>query len=1154
MKIKIGLFFGGASRLRERSFLSAREWYIHLDQSIFEPIAFLITAGDVCVQIDWEWLFQASLQDFFPPPAVRPDSASSFPVYEESVPVNAEVIARFTGQLVPVEDLPQLISMAVIALEGSEEAQLDWSQKLQQLAIPCTGNNLVSAHQTSDFGLFQAILQENGISRLPAVWVSPLSYTDKSSDLFQMAQEYLGFPMQLQSSQYPSRISELGVRTTEQEFREALDYVFFREQMNIGQWAAMSIFERMEYLRYLADLQNGPGFPVRITTDGTSTRVNRAESLLHHFNNLASDPGNHAQTWKIESTLPVEPARIQAKIQGAAFAVGVLRPIDGGLRTLPPIPLSIPKEELPGGVEPLFDTDTTQQIQALARKVFELFQCSAFIVVQGVVALDGTIYISSLHAPTDYTPDGLLFRTGLVSGLSPVAWLTETIHVSLAARVREAPQQISLKALSEYLSHCRSQKPEPIKIGVLYAAKEKRESGSVNSWLTYLEATGIYRPIVYQITSPVQDIELTRVPMAIGQIPIPISSTQLAQEVSAVLLDELPGIPRGRMQELLERLRLPCNGPDAGAAGIASNQQLRLDFLYRHSRIQVSEQVLLEQASFERDPDGSTYQVESRFLYPFLARTPEQEPAHYPVVIQNRTQLDAMIRLRFRPYGTSGHTFRRLLQLHPEQQLEPGTALLFQEILLPKGAQHLLPCTVLTNSFLDEEGELRIQHFPPRTRTCTWYPKPSPTWFTTALIRSLQDTAEQVSRQLQLWGYCEIDFTARIFENGTANHTLEDIRPYPTWHPSGQLSQHLVHAHIYPGTALEQLINQSIARSRWKILQKEAQSAYLATWKSPYITASVPHEAEEPAPAPKSTTMEPTPPSPEKRRNPLPTIPATGIIGMMQEHIKEIWYFVSSAIFLKNLAAMAIFGFLLANIVSLGLMWYTHHGQSVKVENYIDLSYREAQQKARARNFDVVISDSTYVIGKPKGIVIEQTPMPDALIKKNRNIYLTISSGTAPLVPLPALTGGNDDFEQLEKRLDRIGIKARILEKEFNAELEENTVLYVVYKGKRITAAELKRGVYVPKGSTVDCIVSIRNTGTVEIPNLVCMTYESAKFLIETSKLALGTPFSPDGGEPNPNLYVYKQDPEFVPGLKINIGDQIILYLIDTRPEGCGEQ
>ncbi|MFM8450473.1 MAG: PASTA domain-containing protein [Haliscomenobacter sp.] len=1150
MKIKTGIFFGGASRLRERSFLSARSYFTHLDRSVFDPLVFLITAGDICIHIDWERLFQPSLSDFFPPLAVRPTSAHPFPIYEESLPIDAATLARLAGRVVSEEELPQLINLGIIAMEGSQEAHDDWWLKLQQLGIPCIGNHALASRRARDFGLFQAALQENGIAGVPSVLVSPGNATDRHiQGAFQMAQEYIGFPMQIISTQDSERVAELGIRTTGQEFQEALDYAFFQESFHLEQWAAMSMFERLDYVRYLADLKNGPGFPVQVRLSETSIRINHPEALLRYFDDLVRDPEKQQQTVGLEGTLPVEPIRIQAKLQGAPFAMAVLRDTDGVVHTLPPMPLFSTDDKLPISEALVFDPAVTLQIQEAGQKLFHAFECSSLTLIQGVADLDGQVHIASLSYPSNYTTTGLLFRIGMAAGYSPVAWLTKIISLSLAERVREAPQQMSLKGLYEHLIQCLNQKPTPQGVAVLHTEAESGHSDTLRAWLSYLEATGSYLPVVCLLSYSGASLLLSR---RQGETATPIAPLQLAQDVSVALLTELPGIPRGKAAELLERLHIPFNGPDAGAAGIANHRQHRLDFLHRNARIQVSEQFLLGQQVFEADPAGSTFLVESRFVYPLLAMTPEPEPQHSPLLIQNRSQLEAAIRLRFRPVGTSGHTLRRLLHLPPEHRLDAGDSLLFQEIALPKGAAYLLACTVLTNTFLDEEGALQIQHFPPKLRPSTWYPETG-IELSAAVVQSLHATADQVSRQLQLWGYGETDFVVRIFENGSSNHTLEDVRPYPEWSIEGQLCQQLIQAHTYPGTALSQLLSQSIDRAKWKILQKEAQSAYLAAWKSPYFTASVPEEAEEPAPMPKSSTMEPTTPPSEKRRNPLPSIPATGIVGMAQENLWEIWYFISSAIFLKNLVAMAMLGFILSNTLALGLKWYTRHGQHLDTDDYTEMSVREARQKARKRSFNVIVNDSIFVVDKPGGIVLDQTPEPKALIKKNRNIYLTITGFVPPLVTLPTLTGGNDDFEQYKKRLESMGIKARILERAFNAEYEENTILYLVYRGRRITAADLKKGVKIPKSSTVDFIVSIRHTGTVDIPSLVCLTYEEATFILRNNQLAIGAVLGPNE-EPTPGLYVYKQEPEYSPNLKLNIGEQINLYLTDRRPEGCGEQ
>ena len=128
-------------------------------------------------------------------------------------------------------------------------------------------------------------------------------------------------------------------------------------------------------------------------------------------------------------------------------------------------------------------------------------------------------------------------------------------------------------------------------------------------------------------------------------------------------------------------------------------------------------------------------------------------------------------------------------------------------------------------------------------------------------------------------------------------------------------------------------------------------------------------------------------------------------------------------------------------------------------------------------------------------------------------------------------------------------IKTTVQEKVFDSKQEENSILYFYHKGRKITDDMLRRGVKVPKGATLDFVITERITGAVPIPDLVCQRYDAATFLIEGSNLVLGEVFGDVGFREG--AYVYKQEPEYVPGMQMEIGQKVNIYLTSTRPSGC---
>jgi D-alanine-D-alanine ligase len=261
---------------------------------------------------------------------------------------------------------------------------------------------------------------------------------------------------------------------------------------------------------------------------------------------------------------------------------------------------------------------------------------------------------------------------------------------------------------------------------------------------------------------------------------------------------------------------------------------------------------------------------------------------------------------------------------------------------------------------------------------------------------------------------------------------------------------------------------------------------------------------------------------------------------------KNIWGFLSAPIFLRNLAVMTgfvvLFFFLLKGCLNL----YTNHGKSLEVHDYRGMTLNEAKQKARQRSFSVVVLDSVFLLNRSPNEVIDQTPRPFSQVKENRNIYLTITRSVPPEVPLPSLIG-SDEFEQYRRKLERLNIDLVVRDKQYDRKLEENTILFLYYDGERITPQELESGVKVPKGSTVGAIISVRNTGQAQVPNLVCQRFSEASFNISSRQLVVGRV---EGASSNPDDYfVWKQEPEA--GAMLSIGQPVNIYLQAAKPEGC---
>lgn len=266
----------------------------------------------------------------------------------------------------------------------------------------------------------------------------------------------------------------------------------------------------------------------------------------------------------------------------------------------------------------------------------------------------------------------------------------------------------------------------------------------------------------------------------------------------------------------------------------------------------------------------------------------------------------------------------------------------------------------------------------------------------------------------------------------------------------------------------------------------------------------------------------------------------------------ELYAYLTAPFVVKNYLGMLA---LVTGIFLMIFWWlkcYTNHGESVQVPSYVGMNYREAARKAKARNFNVAVSDSIYIPGKAPGEVITQDPRAESRVKEGRTIYFTVTKNNPESIRLPDLLGGNDDYELYSRKLSRLGVKPRIIARLADPRLEPNTIMEVVYRGDTVTS-EVRRGEFrMEMGGTVDFVVSEAVTLNVSIPDCTCQTLDAAKFLIQASELSVGTIHADASVTDQASAYVSRQNPAYDPNGTMRKGEQIELFLTQEKPAKCG--
>lgn len=264
---------------------------------------------------------------------------------------------------------------------------------------------------------------------------------------------------------------------------------------------------------------------------------------------------------------------------------------------------------------------------------------------------------------------------------------------------------------------------------------------------------------------------------------------------------------------------------------------------------------------------------------------------------------------------------------------------------------------------------------------------------------------------------------------------------------------------------------------------------------------------------------------------------------------KEIYYFISSRIFLINFAKILgiAVGFLM--LMFLSLQFYTRHGDAVKVGNYINKNMSEVARKLSDAGFNYIVTDSIYREGVAADLVIDQNPLPNSFVKGGRTIYLKITKAAGDLITLPDIAG-RDDINFYRSNLEQLGIKIGKIDTLLDANLSDGTILKIIVRGKDVTDI-LKQGIKVPQGSTIDVVISKKETDDAVIQDVSCKTADQASIILGAVGITIGT-IIPDASVTNKNTaYILKQEPDI--GVTIKKNTPVTIYITQKKPSNCPE-
>lgn len=233
--------------------------------------------------------------------------------------------------------------------------------------------------------------------------------------------------------------------------------------------------------------------------------------------------------------------------------------------------------------------------------------------------------------------------------------------------------------------------------------------------------------------------------------------------------------------------------------------------------------------------------------------------------------------------------------------------------------------------------------------------------------------------------------------------------------------------------------------------------------------------------------------------------------------MKKLFTYLTRQPFWVNLLAAFLLVFLIGFLFLQSLSWFTNHGAYLKVPDVKNQNVENAIKILESQGFEVVIQDSIYSDSIPRYTVIKQLPDPDATVKVNRTVYLTINRATPPEITVPKLEGLSLRFAYDLLRRNHLRLGDTIYRPDFM----KGSVLEQQYNGSRITA-----GTKVPWGARITLIIGGGlQVEEMPVPELVGLTFAEARAILETKGITLASIIAMNSVKDTAAAYVYKQNP-----------------------------
>lgn len=756
--MKIGIFFGGQSREREISFAGGRTVYDNLNKELFEPIPIFVDSLGNLMLLDWQYVYKGTIRDFYPPFSAIPDTEHNFQVYIESLGKLStdelnDVISK-VGRKIQIEELPQLMDFAFLALHGPYGEDGNLQGLLEWLNIPYSGSGILPSAIGIDKSIQKSLMQQAGFPSPKSEILSKKTWfsTENKESIFTDLIEKLGLPLVIKA---PHQGSSIGISILKEkntsEFIKAINNALFIQEINHTEWSQKSATEKTAFIRSLTDLREGIGLPLMVNNE-----------IIYHPEELLTLLNKSTNTVVLESIHNEESVLLESFIEGKEFSCIVIQNEEEVI-ALPPTQIvkrtslfDYRSKYLPGmsrKITPIdIPSNQIEEIREACKTLFNALHFNVYARLDGFITESGEIFLNDPNTTSGMLPSSFFFHQAAEIGLNPSQFLTYLIRTSLVERVKTGKNTFAIKSLLHNLDteieKVQTQDKEKIKVGVFMGGFSSERHISVESGRNIFEklaSSSKYEPIpiflsgsesthrlhilpinvmlkdnaddikekVYS-TLPTHEIieKISNEALSITQKyagnpirkPIEISYKNLSTHVDAVFI-ALHGRPGedGAVQLELDKLNIPYNGSGTASSSVTINK-FETNKILRENGVLVANHLLLLEEKWIENEANCLAEIEQNLTFPLIAKPADDGCSSAVKKINNQAELVAFIRLMFRTSEELMEQEANLLKLSANEEFPQKQAVLLEELISSNGANHFIEITggLLTKQKNDE--------------------------------------------------------------------------------------------------------------------------------------------------------------------------------------------------------------------------------------------------------------------------------------------------------------------------------------------------------------------------------------------------------------------------------------------------------------------